>query len=188
MTENTCDATNRNGDPCGLPAGWGTDHVGDGRCKLHGGASATGEDNGAFKHGLFSDHMSEEDRAVADALSDMSTEAKMRETADLLLVRLRRAVAYLNEEGNADRDFWDAFAELVEKTDDPEAGEIKELAGMLDVANSSMIHMIDTARKALKTLHDIEDDSPDRVEHSVDTDRMDEFAAAIGLSGEDTDE
>lgn len=27
------------GDDCGLPAGWGTDHVGSGACKHHGGAS-----------------------------------------------------------------------------------------------------------------------------------------------------
>lgn len=25
----------KNGDPCGRPAGWGTDHAGAGRCKLH---------------------------------------------------------------------------------------------------------------------------------------------------------
>ena len=25
--------------PCTRPAGWGTDHVGDGRCKLHAGSS-----------------------------------------------------------------------------------------------------------------------------------------------------
>lgn len=32
-----CGATNRNGEPCQRPAGWGTDHPGEGRCKLHGG-------------------------------------------------------------------------------------------------------------------------------------------------------
>ena len=34
---NKCGAKNRAGNPCGQRAGWGTDHVGDGRCKLHGG-------------------------------------------------------------------------------------------------------------------------------------------------------
>ena len=33
----TCGAKNRAGDPCQRPAGWGTDHPGEGRCKLHGG-------------------------------------------------------------------------------------------------------------------------------------------------------
>lgn len=34
-----CGATNRNGEPCQLPAGWGTPGSGGTRCKYHGGAS-----------------------------------------------------------------------------------------------------------------------------------------------------
>jgi hypothetical protein len=34
-----CGATNRNGEPCALAPGWGTD-ADDGRCKFHGGASS----------------------------------------------------------------------------------------------------------------------------------------------------
>ena len=34
-----CGAKTRAGTPCKRPSGWGTDHVGEGRCKLHGGAS-----------------------------------------------------------------------------------------------------------------------------------------------------
>jgi hypothetical protein len=35
-----CAASRRsNGAPCTLPAGWGTDHLGIGRCKLHGGCT-----------------------------------------------------------------------------------------------------------------------------------------------------
>lgn len=37
----TCGAMGRKGTPCKRPAGWGTQHVGDGRCKLHGGNTAT---------------------------------------------------------------------------------------------------------------------------------------------------
>src|SRR5438445_284324 len=29
------------GDTCALPAGWGTDHVGIGKCRLHGGKTRT---------------------------------------------------------------------------------------------------------------------------------------------------
>lgn len=36
---NKCGATNRHGDPCQLPAGWGTPGSGGKRCKFHGGAS-----------------------------------------------------------------------------------------------------------------------------------------------------
>lgn len=37
-----CGATTRQGTDCGHRAGWGTDHPGFGRCKLHGGATPTG--------------------------------------------------------------------------------------------------------------------------------------------------
>jgi len=64
MTDETCDAQNRDGEPCGLPAGWGTDHPGEGRCKHHGGSASGGaregsgapEGNGnAQKHALHAD-------------------------------------------------------------------------------------------------------------------------------------
>lgn len=42
-----CGAKTRSGTPCKKRAGWGTDHVGQGRCKLHGGASP-------IKHGRYS--------------------------------------------------------------------------------------------------------------------------------------
>lgn len=34
-----CGATKKNGEPCGMDAGWGTDHPGHGTCKLHGGST-----------------------------------------------------------------------------------------------------------------------------------------------------
>jgi hypothetical protein len=37
----------RKGEPCAKPAGWGTDHVGQSRCRLHGGANP-------IKHGRYS--------------------------------------------------------------------------------------------------------------------------------------
>lgn len=43
-----CGAVKRQGGgACGRPAGWGTEHVGSGRCKLHGG-------NNPVKHGRYS--------------------------------------------------------------------------------------------------------------------------------------
>lgn len=46
MTESRyCDARKRQGTgTCRRPAGWGTDHVGVGRCKLHGGAGSRPRD------------------------------------------------------------------------------------------------------------------------------------------------
>ncbi len=42
-----CQASKRKGGVCTRPAGWGTNHVGQGRCKLHGG-------NNVIKHGRYS--------------------------------------------------------------------------------------------------------------------------------------
>ncbi|MDX3860052.1 hypothetical protein [Streptomyces europaeiscabiei] len=36
-----CGAKTKAGTPCGMPAGFGTSHVGTGRCKLHGGSTPT---------------------------------------------------------------------------------------------------------------------------------------------------
>jgi hypothetical protein len=41
-------AKSRPGGTCRKPAGWGTDHVGEGRCRIHGGVSGT------LKHGRYS--------------------------------------------------------------------------------------------------------------------------------------
>ena len=38
-----CSGTNRQGEPCGRPAGWGTDHAGVGLCKHHGGSTPSGK-------------------------------------------------------------------------------------------------------------------------------------------------
>ena len=48
-----CEAKTRAGTPCQQKAGWGTDHTGIGRCKLHGGKStgAPKDNKNAFKHG-----------------------------------------------------------------------------------------------------------------------------------------
>lgn len=49
---NQCGAKTRAGTPCQQPAGWGTEHPGEGRCKLHGGASLRGHLHPRFKHGV----------------------------------------------------------------------------------------------------------------------------------------
>lgn len=42
-----CGATNRQGGACQQPAGFGTDHVGHGRCKWHGGSTTAGRKHAA---------------------------------------------------------------------------------------------------------------------------------------------
>jgi len=163
MTDDTCGAENRAGQPCGLPAGWGTDHVGEGRCKLHGGASPTGKDNPAFKHGLFSDHLSEEDRNAIDALGEYDDVDKLDELIDWRLARLRRAVRSLND-GADERSFWDAFADIVDSAGPIEDDEIKELARMLDKGNRAMQEEVDLVRRLIKDRNKIAEGE----DHNVD--------------------
>jgi hypothetical protein len=53
MTDDTsddlCGGECSDGTPCERPAGWGTDHAGEGRCKLHGGNAGR-----PVKHGRYS--------------------------------------------------------------------------------------------------------------------------------------
>lgn len=43
----TCNANTKRGGSCGRPAGWGTDHVGIGTCKLHGGSTPSANKHAA---------------------------------------------------------------------------------------------------------------------------------------------
>jgi hypothetical protein len=51
---NYCNGKKSDGSECKRPAGWGTDHAGTGRCKLHGGASVKGIESPTYKHGRYS--------------------------------------------------------------------------------------------------------------------------------------
>lgn len=73
-----CEAkAKQTGQPCRRPAGWGTNHPGTGRCKLHGGCSTGPKDirgnKNARTHGAYEtiirDRLTEEEQAVFDAIS-----------------------------------------------------------------------------------------------------------------------
>lgn len=53
-----CGAKKRKGGICTRPAGWGTEHPGEGRCKLHSGSSPRGANSPHFKTGLYSKYAS----------------------------------------------------------------------------------------------------------------------------------
>lgn len=67
----TCGAETRGGTPCELPAGWGTDHPGEGRCKHHGGAGGRPPE-----HGLYSE-------TARKGLTDKIREAKEQPIGEL---------------------------------------------------------------------------------------------------------
>jgi len=150
MTED-CGATNRHGEPCSLPAGWGTDHVGNGRCKLHGGNSLTGEDNPSFKHGLFSDHLGPEDQETIEVLEDVDNGEKLEDLINWRLARLRRYLRQMSDE--EERSFWDALQAILDQTGDVEREELRELGKMLGNHERALQEEIDLVRKLIKA-HD----------------------------------
>lgn len=88
--ENRCPGTNREGERCGHPAGWGTDND-TGPCKFHGGASdGAPENNGnAEKHALSADpkkyheRQSDEDQAWIFELSETILDRIRRVRGDI---------------------------------------------------------------------------------------------------------
>lgn len=65
-----CGGKTRGGGQCQRPAGWGTQHVGEGRCKLHGGASLRGEQSPTFKTGRYSKYLNASLTAKLDMVED----------------------------------------------------------------------------------------------------------------------
>ena len=81
-----CGAKTKAGTPCKLTAGHGTDHVGAGKCKLHGGASdgAPEGNQNAVKHGAYSaiirERLSPDEQEVFDRIpttSDLEGELRI---------------------------------------------------------------------------------------------------------------
>lgn len=115
MNEDTdgCPGTNRNGEPCGHPSGWGTDRD-DGPCKFHGGAADNrGEKNGNYKHGAYSKHLrsdlsDREREAMDDLVGDLEDEE-----ASLDVVREMAAEAALKYKRCGDHRFLREFRQLV---------------------------------------------------------------------------
>lgn len=158
-----CEATAKSTDErCGQPAGP------SGKCRFHGDASPKGEDHPSFEHGLFSDYLSEEDRRTIDRLEEFDDAEKLDEIINWRLARLRRAVRSLSDE--QERNFWDAFADVVDSAGPVEAEEIAELAKMLDRGNRALQDEIDLVRKLIKDRNKITEGNTVNVEHSGEID------------------
>lgn len=78
QSNHKCGAKNRQGKPCGHENGWGTDHPGEGRCRLHGGATP-------IKHGRYSTITRRSIRQKMDALAADKNPLDLE--PDLLLLR-----------------------------------------------------------------------------------------------------
>ena len=73
-----CEAKTRAGTPCRQKAGWGTDHVGMGRCKLHGGknSGAPKGNQNSFKHGMRSRAYTEQRKRLMGLLCEFNKNKK----------------------------------------------------------------------------------------------------------------
>ena len=91
------------GQPCGRPAGWGTDHPGDGPCKFHGGKTGRGPKNLNFRHGLRSKFWKPEDvEAFADWQERSGTQRdRLSEEDEYQLYRLEMVAANFSDETSA---------------------------------------------------------------------------------------
>lgn len=161
MTDyDTCGATNRQGDPCGLPAGWGTDDTDAARCKLHGGATPSGPEAGAYTHGLYSDALRDEDVALLKQVEQMRTAVKLEDVLNLQVVRLYRAIE------NMERDpaGWGTVRELVEELEDPSSDDLQAVAQVPSSEDRAIREQIDLVRKLTKDLHKITDGETLRLE------------------------
>lgn len=95
-----CGGKNGSGEPCTKSKGWGTDHAGSGRCKLHGGAS-TGPrtENGkaiasqnAVTHGLYGAVLRGKDLARLQKVREYSNGEILQSNFELLHAKLMGAV------------------------------------------------------------------------------------------------
>ena len=147
MNNNTngggCPGTNRQGEPCGHPEGWGTDND-TGPCKYHGGAGGTNDDGsshegndfaakaGAWADGFFEDFLTEqEQRRVREATEVLGSQAGAQEVgrhvASLALEQFRRT---------GDERFLRRFESICDKFSIAPADEVElsgEDGGPLDV-------------------------------------------------------
>lgn len=144
------------GGYCRAWPGKGTDHVGDGRCKLHAGSSLQGEESPSFKHGLFSDYLSPEDRDAVDALEEYDDVEKLDELINWRMARLRRALRVRFDSEDEARNFFETFDKMVGQAsiNGQEPGlsksQIRELAKILSTNEQAMQQEIDLVRRLIK--------------------------------------
>lgn len=92
-----CGAKTRNGGKCQHKAGHGTDHVGTGKCRLHGGASkgAPKGNKNAQKHGIYSSILSVQELDAAKQMQG-SVETELA----IARIQLMRLLQKQNEQGD----------------------------------------------------------------------------------------
>lgn len=82
---------------CHLRAGWGTDHVGSGRCRFHGGLTPRGPASPHFKHGRYSKYMKE---SLAEIMDQLREEVDLESIDEEILTATALFVWYMQLSGD----------------------------------------------------------------------------------------
>lgn len=119
----TCGARTRSGHPCQAKA------MPNGRCRMHGGnAAKTHQGNqNARKHGIYSTHLTDDEREIWHTLELGAVDEELR----LTRIRLMRALARENEFGNT--------LELESEKAEPIEVEGKVLEGVEKITRNSKV-------------------------------------------------
>lgn len=146
MTDvDTCPATNRQGEPCGLSAGWGTDND-DGPCKFHGGASegAPEGNDWAVKHGAYSekfvqDFLTDQEQAMLDDVQEvLETPEGAQANA-----RMVAAIAQLQFRRTGDERFLRRYESICDTFGIVPADEL-EISGDVDLSSEIVVDFEET--------------------------------------------
>ena len=171
--KNTCGATAKStGEPCKLPAGFGTDHVGVGRCKYHGGLStgAPKRNKNAVKthehETIWLDTLDEEEKEKyenikTDVLDQLDNEIRLTD------IRIRRMMMRI-------RDIKEEEMITIEQTF-KRGNSAKGPIDITESKNQAVIEQINNIEEALTRVqhrkekllrlkHDIEDGTGDEEE------------------------
>lgn len=155
----SCAAKTRSGTPCKKPAGWGTDHVGQGRCKLHGGATP-------IKHGRYSSIQRPRLRELLDAFENDPEPLNL-----LPEVKLLRALL---------TDFVERYEEVTEATLAWHNSWGDKYREAVDTWREQMLRALESGGWQDTEADDLKD-PPDPLEYMTKPRQMLDITAAAGL-------
>lgn len=107
LKPNVCGAKRANKEgTCKLVAGYGTDHLGTGRCKWHGGCSTGPKHYNAGKNGerngLFAKYLPEETMEIVNGIKDLNTETILWDNIKIQYAAILRAQTIMEVKSKKD--------------------------------------------------------------------------------------
>lgn len=166
-------------DGCGQTAGWGTDHLGVGACKLHGGASLRGEENPNFKHGLWSDYITY-DEDVVEAVDTLEHDVEVLEE----LRNERLALYYQTLKHLAGNEGTEVAMDILDKIDagqEVDAELVGKLARVIGTSSQSMDRLIARIQSLSNDIAELRGERPEvfEVEHTVGDESFEDLKKSI---------